>query len=174
MSDPIDSAMADDDPDFHQPSRAENPERRPVSYSNLAAVLEDARFLASHPHRTVGQWSYGRILQHLADSMNKSFDGFHYRAAFPIRFVARFLLKKKFLNEPMSPGFKLPKSQEALLPDNSQPVDQAIENLQKAIARFQHEEPTAQHPAIGPLTPAEWVQLHLRHCELHMSFVRPA
>jgi hypothetical protein len=74
----------------------------------------------------------------------------------------------------MSPGFKLPKSQEALLPANSQPVEEAIENLRKAVARFEREEPTAEHPALGKLTPSEWVQLHLRHCELHMSFVKPA
>jgi hypothetical protein len=122
----------------------------------------------------VGQWSYGRILQHLADSLNKSFDGFQYRAALPIRLVARLFLKKRLLNEPMSAGFKLPKSQEALLPDNSQPVDLAVENLRKAIARFEREAPTAEHPALGALTPSEWVKLHLRHCELHMSFVKPA
>jgi hypothetical protein len=27
---------------------------------------------------------------------------------------------------------------------------------------------------LGPLTNAEWEQLHLRHAELHMSFVVPA
>lgn len=171
MSDPQDSESPNADA---QSSPTEKSERRPVSYSNLTAVLEDARFLASHPHRTVGQWSYGRILQHLAESLNKSFDGFHYRAALPIRLVARIFLKKRLLNEPMSPGFKLPKSQEALLPDNSQPVELALENLRTAVARFEREEPTAEHPALGSLTPAEWVKLHLRHCELHMSFVKPA
>lgn len=174
MSDPPDTATPERDPDSSKPAPAETSDRRPVSYSNLTSVLEDAEFLASHPHRTVGQWSYGRILQHLADSLNKSFDGFNYRAGLPIRLVARTFFKKRFLNEPMSPGFRLPRSQEALLPDNSQPVEQAIENLRKAVARFEREEPTAEHPALGKLAPAEWVQLHLRHCELHMSFVKPA
>jgi len=174
MSDLQDSGAPDATPDSSKPTRSEGPERRPVRYSNLTSVLEDAEFLASHPHQTVGQWSYGRILQHLADSLNKSFDGFNYRASLPIRFVARTFMKKRLLNEPMSPGFKLPKSQEALLPPDSQPVDQAIGNLRKAIARFEREEPTAAHPALGKLTPSEWVRLHLRHCELHMSFVKPA
>ena len=174
MSDPQDSATPDPVPGASNSSDGAYSARRPVRYSNLTSVLEDAEFLASHPHRTVGQWSYGRIVQHLADSLNKSFDGFNYRAAFPIRFVARTFLKKRLLNEPMSPGFKLPKSQEALLPDNSRPVDQAIEEFRKAVSRFEREEPTAEHPALGKLTPAEWVQLHLRHCELHMSFVKPA
>lgn len=174
MSDPTDAAVPDGNSGSSETSQAGISDRRPVSYSNLAAVIEDADFLASHPYRTVGQWSYGRILQHLADSLNKSFDGFNFRASLPIRLVARFFLKKKLLNEPMRPGFKLPKDQEALLPDNSQPVDEALENLRKAIARFEREEPTADHPALGPLTPTEWVQLHLRHCELHMSFVKPS
>lgn len=171
MSDPQDSATPDATTGS---SPAENSERRPVSYTNLTSVLEDAEFLASHPHRTVGQWSYGRILQHLADSLNKSFDGFDYRFPLPVRFVAQFFLKKKLLTQEMSPGIKLPQSQEALLPPNSQPVENGLENFRKAVARFEREEPHAKHPALGKLTPQEWVGLHLRHCELHMSFVKPA
>ncbi|HUG20080.1 MAG TPA: DUF1569 domain-containing protein [Planctomycetaceae bacterium] len=147
--------------------------RREVEYRTLAAFLQDAEFLATHPHKTVGNWSYGKILQHLTDGLNRSFDGFPFRVNPLVRWVVRTFMKKKLLTQPMSAGFKLPKKWEAELPPDSTPVDEALERLKQAIARFEREAPRADHPALGPLTPEEWVQLHLRHAALHMSFVKP-
>lgn len=155
------------------PTATADQERRPVSYQSLSAVLEDAQFFASHPHQTVGQWSYGKILQHLADSYNSSFDGVDFKAPFVIRWVVRTFFKQKFLREKMSSGYKLPKKAEAKLPSQETPVDAALANLKQAISRFEREEPRAEHPVFGKLTPEEWLQLHLRHSELHMSFVKP-
>jgi hypothetical protein len=157
-----------------QQMKPDGNERRPVEYSSISAVLSDAEFLASHPHRTVGSWSYGRILQHLADSLNRSIDGFGYKSPFYVRIVASNFLKKKYLREKMPSGFKLPKAQEEKLPLQETPIEESLANLKRAIDRFQREEPKADHPAFGKLTPEEWVQLHLRHSELHMSFVKPA
>ena len=153
---------------------AEQDQRRPVKYSSLSAVIEDAAFLASHPPRTVGNWSYGKILQHLADSYNRSIDGFDFKAPFFVRIIAGTFMKKKFLHEKMPSGFKLSKAQEKKLPSQETPVKDSLANLKQAIARFEREEPRADHPAFGRLTPEEWLQLHLRHSELHMSFVKPA
>lgn len=148
--------------------------RRPVSYQSLAAVLDDAEFLASHPHQTVGQWSYGKILQHLANSLNRSFDGFDFKAPIVIRFIVGTFLKKKFLRDKLSPGYKLPRKAEEKLPAQDTSVEEALANLKLAISRFEREEPRADHPVFGKLSPEEWLQLHLRHSELHMSFVKPA
>lgn len=154
-------------------SNVANSPRREVEYRTLAAVLEDAEFLATHPHETVGNWSYGKILQHLTDGLNRSFDGFPFRANLFVRWIARTFMKKKLLTQPMPAGFKLPAKWEAELPPDSTPVDEALIHLKKAIARFEREVPRAPHPALGALTPEEWVQLHLRHAALHMSFVKP-
>ncbi|MDG2389362.1 MAG: DUF1569 domain-containing protein [Planctomycetaceae bacterium] len=152
----------------------EGNERRPVEYTSISAVLSDAEFLTVHPHRTVGSWSYGKILQHLADSYNRSIDGFGYKNAFIIRIIAGNFMKKKFLREKMPAGFKLPKAQEEKLPSQETSIEESLANLKQAIARFECEEARADHPAFGKLTSEEWIQLHLRHSELHMSFVKPA
>ena len=72
--------MAEETPENSQTQNTA-PARRPVEYQSLAAVWEDAKFLAEHPHQTVGSWSYGKILQHLADSFNRSIDGFGWKAS---------------------------------------------------------------------------------------------
>lgn len=162
-----------DSPDSEIGSEKIEHTRRPVNYQSLSAVLDDARFLASHPHQTVGNWSFGKILQHLADSYNNSFDGFDFKVPIIIRFVVRTFFKQKFLHNKMSPGYKLPKQAEAKLPSQEMPVEVALGNLKQAISRFEREEPRAEHPVFGKLTPEEWLQLHLRHSELHMSFVKP-
>ncbi len=148
--------------------------RREVRYATLGAILEDAEFLAIHPHQTTGQWSYGRILQHLADGVNASFDGFPYRVNVFVRIVGTLLFKRKVIEQEMTPGFKLPKSAEENLPKNETPVSAALENLKRALARFEKSDPTAAHPVFGKLTRDEWVKLHLNHAALHMSFVKPA
>jgi hypothetical protein len=152
---------------------AANSGRREVEYRTLAAFQQDAEFLAAHPHRTVGNWSYGKILQHLTDGLNHSFDGFPLRGNPVIRLLVRLFLKKKLLTQPMAAGIKLPRKWEQALPPDSTSVDEALPRLKQAIARFEREEPRADHPMLGPLTPDEWVQLHLRHAALHMSFVKP-
>jgi hypothetical protein len=101
----------------------------------------------AHPHETVGNWSYGKILQHLTDGLNRSFDGFPFRAIVLIRWIARTLMKKKLLTQPMSPGYKLPQKMGAALPPDSTPVEEALPRLKQAIARFEREEPRASHPA---------------------------
>lgn len=155
------------------PSASTTNARRAVEYRTLAAFLQDAEFLAAHPHETVGNWSYGKILQHLTDGLNRSFDGFPFRCNVLIRWIVRTLMKKKLLTQPMSPGYTIPKKWESTLPPDSTPVEEALSRLKQAIARFEREEPRAEHPALGSLTPDEWVQLHLRHAALHMSFVKP-
>ena len=79
-----------------------------------------------------------------------------------------------FLVNPMnSPGITLPKDSEAVMyPPVSSPQD-ALEMLRRAVERTKTQRMSARHPAFGALTHEQWVQLHLRHAELHLSFVVP-
>jgi len=107
----------------------------------------------------------------LARVMDKCIDGFQNRAPFPFRLLGKFVFKKKILRKGMTPGFRLPaKSEEELV---SPPVDTAagLEHLRRALARLQTENKRVAHPFFGKMTLAEWERLHLRHAELHMSFI---
>jgi hypothetical protein len=148
--------------------------RRMVRYDTLQDFLEDATRLGNGPVRTLGNRSYAQILQHLAFAMNGSVDGSVLVIPWPIRTVAR-LLRKRIINGGMSPGFKLSRANDAKawIADDSD-VPAALESVRKAVQRFQTETKRSPHPAFGHLTPDEWNKFHLRHAELHMSFVVPA
>jgi hypothetical protein len=144
--------------------------RRTVRYATLSEVIHDAEQLVGN-HHTVGQWSFGQICQHLAKTMNASIDGFGFTAPWWVRWVLAPMIKNSFLTKPMKPGFKLPQRGAALLPDDTVTAEDGLRQLKAAVERLNHELPNAPHPAFGLLATEEAMQMHLRHCELHMSFI---
>ncbi len=149
-------------------------ERRRVEYATLAEFLDDAEQTAAREHQTAGNWTYGQILEHLTTAINSSIDGFSFRGPWLIRKLVAPFIKNSLLTKPIKPGFRLPKSAESYLPSADATTEDALKNLRTAIARIAVEKPEAEHPLLGPLTDEEWKALHLRHAELHMSFVVPA
>lgn len=147
--------------------------RREVHYSNLNDVILDSEALAGGEVQTVGNWSFGQILEHLAVSFDCSIDGFGFKAPWVARNLVAPFLKNSFLTKPMSSGYKLPASAEALQPGNVS-VEEGLEHLKRAITRYESEIPNADHPFLGKLARQEWISLGLRHSELHLSFVKPA
>lgn len=147
-------------------------ERRTLRFDSFEQMLADAETLAaSSAARTLGKWPLASLLEHLAMSINCSIDGFPTKAPWFIRLIGP-LLKSGALKK-LSPGIKLPKraEAEAYPPVNS--VAEALEHLKSAATRTKTERMTATHPAFGKMTHDEWFQLHLRHAELHLSFVLP-
>ncbi len=146
--------------------------RRTVRYSTLPEVVQDAEHLLGN-HHTVGNWSFGQICQHLAKSMDATIDGFGFKAPWWARWFIAPFVKNSFFIKPMNPGFKLPKAGAALLPDDSVTGEDGLRQLNAAVERLSHETPTAPHPFFGKLASEEIIQLPLRHCEMHMSFIVP-
>ena len=147
--------------------------RRHVSYGSFEEVLQDAESLMKHPHMTLGNWSFGKILQHLADAVDSSFDGFGFRMNLLIRIFGTLFLKNRIIERSFPVGLKLPKRAESLLPPDDVDVAEGFANLKRALARFDSEDPSAYHPTFGYLSRTEWIRLHLNHCAMHMTFVRP-
>ena len=58
--------------------------RRELRYDNYDELLADAERLAGKEVRTLGNWSYGQILRHLARSIDAMIDGapFHFQPRF--------------------------------------------------------------------------------------------
>jgi hypothetical protein len=141
------------------------------SLDDLAADVE--RLAACRRLRTLGNWSAGQIFEHLALTMNKSIDGFGWKMPAVVRVLIRFFFKRRTLTRPMTAGFRLPGRAAEMLPP---PVDTAhgLDSLRRAIRRAQAEDKRSVHPVFGPMTRAEWDQLHCRHAELHLSFLVPA
>src|SRR5438128_1352511 len=89
--------------------------RRIVRYENLDAFLFDAESLGRGRFRTVGNWTYPQILDHLARTMHCSFDGFGFKAPWIVRLLIAPILKNGFLTRPMKPGLKLPAKMAAVM-----------------------------------------------------------
>lgn len=147
--------------------------RRRVSFHSINDVREDLRQLTSHPTLTVGKWSFAQILEHLTTTMTASFDGFGFRAPWAVRTLLAPLLRKRFLTKPMPAGFNLPARAAVLMPPDEADLSAAVDRFSRALERLERDIPRAEHPVFGVMTPEEWLQLHLRHCELHLSFVVP-
>ena len=148
--------------------------RRRVRYNNLDEFMLDAETLGRKPVRTLGNWSFEQILAHLAIAMNGSIDGVTLQIPWYLRTGAR-LLRKQIFKRGLTPGFKLAQADlSRAWPTHPAEVAAGLEALRKAVARLSSESKRCPHPAFGELTRDEWNTFHLRHCELHMSFVVPA
>ena len=146
-------------------------QRSKIEYSTLNEFRQDAERIAQLDYRTVGKWSFGQIMLHLAMAIEGSIDGFPFRGPWYIRKLAAPLIKNSLLSKPLKPGFRLPKYAENYLPDPDVTTYSALSRVQSAVSRIQVEAPQAEHPFLGKLAEEEWMRLHVRHAELHMSFV---
>lgn len=147
--------------------------RRQVEYRELSEILQDARALAVRPCVTVGAWTFAQNVEHVASAMDMAFDGANFKAPWWARMFVAPLLKNRVLTRPMRAGFRLPRRAASLLPNAKVSLESALRHLETAVARFETETPDHPHPFLGRLTRGEYVQLHLRHAALHMSFVVP-
>ncbi len=147
--------------------------RRTLRFNSVDEIMADAEKLVSSPYtKVLGNWPLERLLSHLTRAMNNSIDGINAKAPFFIRWIGG-LLKGRILTKGMSPGRKLPKEIDAkFFPEVASPQE-ALEKMRLAVGRIHKEKMNAVHPVFGKLTHEEWLQLHLRHAELHLSFALP-
>jgi hypothetical protein len=144
--------------------------RRKLRFNSFDEIFSDVeRFLAAEDVKMLGNWPLGRLLGHLAQTIDSSIDGISTRAPWLVRRLAP-LIKRRLLSHGFSPGYKLPAHRQLVLfPDVACAGDGGL-LLRRAAARMQRERMTAAHPAFGTLTHEEWFQFHLRHAELHLSY----
>lgn len=148
--------------------------RRQVRYDSYDDLLRDAERLAGGNVRTLGNWSYAQILEHLSRTMNAAIDGAGFQVPWFIRLGARLFFKKRALKGPMPAGFKLSgNSAKAFVPEQSLDTEAALAMLRQAVHRLTHDTHRALNFVFGELSLDEWDKLHLRHAEMHMSFLVP-
>jgi hypothetical protein len=155
------------------PETLQAPKRRRVRFRTHQEIVDEARALAAQPTRQLGNWSLPDICQHLATAMDLCIDGdVPFRVPLRIRIVAR-LARRRILQTGLPTGFKLPEKAEAILYRKPQDMDSAIAALERGIARLKTTPKRVAHPALGKMNAAQWDLFHLRHAELHLSFIVP-
>ncbi len=142
--------------------------RRTLRYQSLDELWGDAQRLAENNAPTMGNWSQGQIYEHLARAFNISIDGVKPFPA-PMRLILNLVFKKRFLNKGLPAGFPAPAD---FVADDTTSTQSGLESLRLAIQRQNHVTERAPHPGFGTFTAIEWEQFHLRHAEMHMSFIQ--
>ena len=153
--------------------------RRPVhlrTVADLAAEVERVAQAAAARHvRTLGNWSVAQLLWHLGRLMEFSLGGFPFRYPWPVRWPARLLRVLSWrwlLALAFRPGFRNPPVAEPLEPEPAVSLAEAVRYLRGQLERISSgERMTAANPSMGPLSHEQWVEVHLRHAELHLSFL---
>lgn len=158
-------------------TRAKGGPRREVRLAGLEDLLEQADLIEraeregrARPLRT---WSPGQNLQHVARFMACSIDGFP-----PVPWwmpaagrVVRLVMGRRFLERPPPEGFRLPPGT-AFLPDDSVTASEGASALRDVVDRVRGGASfLGSSPVLGRLSRDEWIELHLRHAELHLGFV---
>ena len=145
--------------------------RRKLRYDSYQDLLNDAERLAVSELRPLGNWSLGQVLGHLARAMELSIDGCEFKASWPVRMIARLFFRQRLISGPTPAGFQLPRAaREAFVPPPTG-SQTGLAELRRAIERLHNEFDRAPHPFLGELSLDEWDNLHLRHAEMHMSFM---
>ena len=155
---------------------AATPQRRPLHFDTIDAAVADAERLAAAERdgrlQRSGTWTLGKTLGHLATWANFAFDGYPdaVRPPLPVRMVLR-LMRNRFVAKGMPAGVRIRNIPGGTLGLDELPADEALARYRAAMVRLRRSPPTMPNPAFGPLTHEQWIQLNLRHAELHLSFL---
>ena len=143
--------------------------------ADIEAIIEAQR---TDRLSATGGWTPAQICEHLAKMIEFSYDGFPFRASWPVQFVshlAKWVAWKRFVDWSLRPGYKLPARFQALSPDPRAEFASAVVRLRQALERIRRGEPMLQpSPFEGRITHDQWVYAHLRHAELHLIFLEYA
>lgn len=82
------------------------------------------------------------------------------------------MMKKRFITGRMKVGARIPGTKDGTLGTEPCSLEDGLARLHAAFRRLKTEVPTQPNVIFGPLTHDEWINMHLRHAELHLSFLQ--
>jgi len=145
------------------------PVRRTLDFRSLEEVLPDVECLLAG-HTTIGRWTLGQILQHLATALRLTLE------SAPKESMDRGsdALRKRFFKQRRFPGgVEVPHPR--LLPRPDADAEREAVVLREAIVRWASATgPFPEHPLLGAISGEEWHQFHCIHCAHHLSFAIPS
>lgn len=152
--------------------------RRSLRFASLTDLRKDLDALEAAQRagtlRTTGNWSPAQNLAHLAAFINYAYDGYPPSFPNPPWFIKLFLkfMKNKYLNAGLPVGVKIPKVPGGTIGADEMPFPDALARMRKAVSRLEQSPPAKPNIIFGPLSHDEWKSMHLRHAELHLSFLQ--
>ena len=147
-----------------------NPERRPLQFENLDAIMPDVDRLLQG-HSTVGNWTLGQICEHLATVLKRVVDLPASTPTDPSLRVSDEQKRQVFTSGQIPEAMPMPGT--LATPDAVDATEGAAQ-LRQALAYYQGSPgPVADHRLFGPLSKAEWDRMMNIHCAHHLSFALP-
>jgi hypothetical protein len=148
--------------------------RRGLHFATIDEALTEADRLAVAERlgetRCLGNWTLGQNLGHLATWVQMSFDGVPMKVPLFVRLMMR-PMRNRVLYKPMGPGRNIPRVSNGTFGTEPLSLDAGLSRFRQTFTRLKNETPSKPNVLLGPLTHEEWINLHLRHAELHLSFV---
>jgi hypothetical protein len=152
-------------------------ERRTLSFATLDDVVRDAENLLAKGYDRAGNWALAQVCSHLAEWMRFPLDGFpRVPLVFrPVVWLMRATVGKTMRAKILAGGFSaggrtMPQTVAAPGGDAAA----AVAKLKETAGRFAASAgPVHPSPLFGAMTRDEALQLQLKHCEHHLSFLIP-
>src|SRR5262245_35190567 len=119
----------------------------------------------------LGNWSLGQALNHLGTWVSFAYNPHPLNPPFFVRWMVG-MRKSKYLNVGLPAGVKIPKVEGGTVACEPKSLDEGLAILNQWWGRLKQEAPTRPNVIFGPLSHQEWINLQLRHAELHLSFFK--
>ena len=153
--------------------------RRRLRLNTVDEAIAEAQHLAAADRAgrltQLGNWPLGQALGHLATWAEFPFKGYPESVHAPwfVRMILR-LMRNQILAKGMMPGVKIRNIPSGTLGLDLLTPDEGLRRYRAAMERLKSSCPTVINPVFGKLTHEQWIQLNLRHAELHLSFQLPS
>lgn len=158
-------------PTMDKPQTDQPKTRRKLHFHTMQDILDDVETLASGPVESLGKWTPAQNIDHIRRLIHIAHRGVDFKMPLPFRVIGK-VFKGYFLKAPFRAGFK---TVDIFEPPAEITMQEAVEAFRAEMAIA--DRPGAMsHPSplLGTMTHEQWVQLHCRHAELHLSFLVPA
>ena len=120
-----------------------------------------------------GNWTLGQIFGHVATWASFPYEGDPPRPPWFVKLIVR-PMKRKYIHGSMPRGVKIPRIEGGTLGTERFTTDDGAARLRAALERLGRVPPVRPNTLFGRLTHDEWIQLNLRHAELHLGFACPS
>lgn len=153
-------------------------DRRTLHFATLDDLLADVdRIFAADRAGTLrrtGNWTAGQTFGHLAAWLDYAYDGYppELRPPWFIKLILK-LRRKRFMRGPLPAGVRIPRIKGGTMATEPCSTDEGLSRLTRAMDRLRAAPPSQPNIIFGPMSHEEWQQMHLRHAELHLSFLHP-
>lgn len=154
-------------------------QRRSVRLATLDDLAREAdricAMTADGKVRSLGNWSPAQVLWHIGKLIELSIDGFPFRyrrgPVWAIRLL-RWISWRALIALAFRPGYRNPPYAAVLEPDRALTLADGAAFLSQQLERVRRGERMTQGCSVdGDYSHDEWVYIHLRHAELHLSFL---